>query len=81
MKRSEMILRLQDQLEYLNQNGKFSTDPYMYYGHNAKLAEEVLGFLEELGMQPPLSEVKLVPDPTRKGTMMHTEAKREWDEE
>lgn len=46
-----------------------------------KLAKEVLEFIESKGMLPPTCTVKIIPDPTRPGKMMHTETKREWDEE
>lgn len=77
MKRAEMILRIKDQLEYIC--SLQATDSYVNVSD--ELAEDFLAMLEEIGMQPPLSTATLVLDPTRKGTFMHTEAKREWDEE
>ena len=44
-------------------------------------ASIVLFALEELGMLPPLSTVRVVPNESRPGTLMHTQAKHEWDEE
>lgn len=54
---------------------------YPHHVWSEDAAEKMLSSIEELGMAPPLSNSKLVPDPTRKGTMMHTESKREWDNE
>ena len=74
MKRSEFVLRIQDQLDYVCNVSAFG-----YVSNNT--AEKFVQFLEELGIQPPLSTPKIIPDPTRKGTVMHTESKREWDNE
>ncbi len=43
-------------------------------------AERVLSYLEDIGMLPPLTKCKLVPD-ERDGCMKHSESKREWDDE
>lgn len=43
-------------------------------------ALRILSYLEDLGMEPPLSEIKVVEDPNRLGTMKHTESKREWED-
>ena len=54
---------------------------YQDYEIHQDEADDVLHALEKAGMLPPLSTPKLVPDLTRKGTFMHTETKREWDDE
>lgn len=72
MKRSQAVQKIKKEL-----NDWFTTD-YKFDDYDC---ESILDIVESLGMLPPLSTVKAIPNELRPGTMKHTQVKHEWDEE